>query len=81
MTDEDVIRLDQFLKLQGAADSGGHAKTLVQGGQVQVNGAVDRRRGRKLRAGDVVVIGGSTFEVTATTFVRGAPEPGPPDEQ
>jgi ribosome-associated protein len=62
--DDPTIRLDQFLKLRGAADSGGHAKVLVQGGKVKVNGEVDLRRGRKLRAGDVVLVGGATLPVT-----------------
>jgi ribosome-associated protein len=66
--DEPFIRLDQFLKLHGAADSGGHAKALVQAGKVKVNGEVDRRRGRKLRAGDVVVVGSVHLEVNATTL-------------
>jgi len=59
-----TIRLDQFLKLQGAADSGGHAKVLVQGGKVKVNGEVDVRRGRKLHIGDVVVVGGVRHAVS-----------------
>ena len=52
--DSKTIRLDQLLKLRGVATTGGQAKTLVQTGQVKVNGAVDLRRGRKLVAGDVV---------------------------
>jgi ribosome-associated protein len=59
-----VIRLDQFLKLLGVADTGGQAKMLVQGGQAKVNGAVETRRGRKLHTGDVVEVGGKTFAVT-----------------
>ncbi len=51
------IRLDQFLKLIGATDTGGHAKALIQSGEVRVNGDVETRRGRKLIAGDVVALG------------------------
>ena len=50
----DFIRLDQFLKLAGAVQGGGEAKARVQAGEVRVNGEVELRRGRKLRAGDVV---------------------------
>ena len=32
--DKDVIRLDQFLKLQGVVGTGGQAKLLIQGGDV-----------------------------------------------
>ncbi len=57
------IRLDQFLKLLGVADTGGQAKMLVQGGQAKVNGAVETRRGRKLHIGDVVEVAGKSFTV------------------
>lgn len=58
-----TIKLDQFLKLTGAVDTGGQAKLLIQGGEVQVNGEVETRRGRKLRPGDVVELDGESFEV------------------
>jgi ribosome-associated protein len=48
------IKLDQFLKLAGAVDTGGQAKILIQSGEVMVNGAIEQRRGRKLVAGDEV---------------------------
>lgn len=48
------IRLDHFLKFQGFAQTGGHAKILIQDGAVVVNGEVETRRRRKLNKGDVV---------------------------
>lgn len=48
------IRLDQFLKLTGLAVTGGHAKTIIQAGEVRVNGVVETHRSRDLVAGDVV---------------------------
>lgn len=59
------IKLDQLLKLTGAADSGAQAKIMIQSEQVQVNGQPESRRGRKLRVGDVVKAGEQTIEVTA----------------
>lgn len=59
MTDkpvEETIKLDQFLKLARVVESGGQAKQLIQAGLVFVNGSIEMRRGRKLRAGDVVVV-------------------------
>ena len=53
-----VIRLGQFLQVAGLIDSGADAKTVIGDGEVTVNGEVDTRRGRQLRAGDVVVFGG-----------------------
>jgi len=51
------IKLDQFLKWQGIADTGGQAKQLILDGEVRVNGQVETRRGRKLANGDRVTIG------------------------
>lgn len=57
MDETPTIRLDQFLKLTGLVKSGGEAKYLIQGGQVLLNGQVETRRSKKLRAGDVVALG------------------------
>lgn len=51
------IRLGQFLKLAGMAEHGGHAKALLEAGEVTVNGRPEDRRGAQLRAGDVVAVG------------------------
>ena len=48
------IRLDQFLKLMDIVQTGGHAKLIIQNGEVHVNGEVCTQRGKKLRSGDVV---------------------------
>jgi ribosome-associated protein len=60
---EDTIRLGQLLKLAGLADSGAEARELVQDGAARVNGAVETRRGRQLRRGDVVDVAGDTVRV------------------
>ncbi|WP_197441565.1 RNA-binding S4 domain-containing protein [Thalassoglobus neptunius] len=62
----DHIRLDHFLKLCGAVDTGGQAKQLIQNGEVQVNGAVEKRRRRKLVAGDSVVIDEEEYVIEST---------------
>ena len=54
--DTDFIRLDAFLKLCDAVQTGGHAKFIIQGGEVKVNGEVCTVRGKKLRPGDEVTI-------------------------
>lgn len=51
------IRLGQFVKLAGLAEDGGHARALLEAGEVLVNGRVETRRGTQLRAGDVVAVG------------------------
>ncbi len=52
--DTDFIRLDAFLKMNDAVQSGGHAKVVIQDGEVKVNGEVCTMRGKKLRPGDSV---------------------------
>ena len=54
--DTDFIRLDSALKLADAVQSGGHAKIVIQGGEVKVNGEVFTMRGKKLRDGDTASI-------------------------
>jgi len=57
------IKLDQFLKWQGIAQTGGEAKIIIKEGQVEVNGDEETRRGRKLRTGDRVTVAGTTHQV------------------
>ena len=64
------IRLGQFLKVSGLAESGGVAKTLLLDGAVAVNGVPESRRGRQLSAGDVVSVGDEAARVAV------ADEPG-----
>ena len=52
----EFITLDALLKASGVASSGGAAKVLIAEGGVHVNGEAETRRGRKLRAGDVVAM-------------------------
>ena len=60
---ESTIHLDQFLKLTGLVGTGGQAKVVIQAGEVLVNGEVETRRRRQLKAGDIVVWDGEEFEV------------------
>ena len=53
---EPTIKLDQFLKREGFAFSGGDAKQMIQAGIVLVNGEVETRRGRQLKSGDSVSV-------------------------
>lgn len=51
-----VIRLDDLLKVEGIAGTGGHAKMIIQSGHVTVNGQPETRRRRQLCAGDRVQV-------------------------
>ena len=61
------VTLGAFLKVAGVVMTGGHAKLIVQEGQVLVNGEVETRRGRKLAEGDVVGVGGREYRVCSST--------------
>ncbi len=65
MHQPDTILLGQYLKLIGQVESGGEAKLLIQGGQVQVNGQVETRRKRQLHVGDAVTWNRHTWIVQA----------------
>jgi ribosome-associated protein len=54
----EFIKLEGLLKLEGVAMTGGEAKVIIQEGDVTVNGEVCTQRGKKIRPGDKVVVGG-----------------------
>jgi len=60
---DESIRLGQFLKLAGLIDSGADAKSVIADGLVTVNDEVELRRGRQLRRGDTVSVGGQRARV------------------
>lgn len=60
---EEYIRLCDLLKTAGAVETGGHAKAVIQNGEVSVNGTVCTQRGKKLRQGDYAVYQDTRFEV------------------
>lgn len=57
----DALTLTAALKLAGLAETGGHAKRMIQAGEVRVNGRVETRRKHRLHAGDEIEVGGETF--------------------
>ena len=59
----DTITLSDALKLTGITETGGQAKLMIQAGEVRVNGEVETRRKRKLKAGDVLEVAGEEFEL------------------
>jgi ribosome-associated protein len=60
----DMIRLGQLLKMANLTGTGGEAKMRIQQGEVKVNGELETRRGRQLRAGDVVELAGRVLQVS-----------------
>ena len=62
--EDEYIRLDDLLKLNGCVDTGGQAKMLIQGGGVTLDGEVCTMRGKKLRGGEVVYVRECDEEIT-----------------
>lgn len=59
----EYIKLDQFLKLADIVGTGGEARFFIADNTLLVNGEEEKRRGRKLRDGDTVLISGKTYRV------------------
>lgn len=55
------MKLQAFLKWNGAADTGGQIKLAIQGGFVKINGEVCTQRGHQLHEGDTVECGGEQY--------------------
>ena len=60
---EDFIRLDSAMKLGNLVVTGGHAKIVIQEGEVKVNGEVCTMRGKKLYKNDVISVFDEEFEI------------------
>lgn len=60
---EDFIRLDSAMKLADMVVTGGHAKIVIQNGEVKVNNEVCTMRGKKLHKGDRVEFENEGFQI------------------
>ena len=58
---QEPIRLGQFLKHANLVQDGLDAKRVIQQGDIQVNGVLETRRGRKLGHGDQVELEGTQY--------------------
>ncbi len=63
--DREFVELSALLKLLALAPSGGAAKAMIVAGDVRVDGAVETRKGRKLRGGERVRVGSEEIFVVA----------------
>lgn len=59
----DYIELIALLKATGIAETGGHAKKIVDAGEVQRNGLIETRRRAKLVRGDRILIFGRCYKI------------------
>ncbi|MFM7007534.1 MAG: RNA-binding S4 domain-containing protein [Flavobacteriales bacterium] len=58
------IELIGLLKALGIAETGGHAKAIVEEGEVLRNGEVELRKRAKLTAGDLIEIDGLQIKLS-----------------
>jgi ribosome-associated protein len=59
----EYIELIQLLKATGLAQTGGHAKWMVDEGEISLNNEVETRKRAKLRRGDVVKFDSITIQL------------------
>ena len=59
----EFIELNKLLKVVGVCETSGAGKALVAEGVVSVDGEVELRKARKVRAGSVVTLEGVTITV------------------
>ena len=57
------ITLNQFLKWARIVETGGEGKNLILSSKIKVNGAIERRRNRVLKDGDIVEIDNRLYKV------------------
>ena len=63
---DEFITLQALFKELGIIQSGGAIKAFLHENQVEVNGKVETRRGRKLRVGDTIEVIGEKEVITLT---------------
>jgi ribosome-associated protein len=61
----EFIELDNLLKAQGLVSGGFEARQRIQSGEIKVNGQVETRIRRKLRAGDTVDLSQQQVKIIA----------------
>ncbi|MCG8576872.1 MAG: RNA-binding S4 domain-containing protein [Flavobacteriales bacterium] len=61
--DSEYIELMKLLKVEQIAQTGGHAKLIIEDGLVKCNGEIEFRKRKKLRKGDLVQIDGVEIKI------------------
>lgn len=60
---KEPVELFKILKFEGLVSTGGEAKLYIGDGQVQVNGAVETQRRKKIVHGDVIEFRGEQLQI------------------
>lgn len=65
---DDYIELYKLIKVMDLAESGGHAKILIEEGLVKRNGELELRKRAKILAGETVQIEDDIIEVIKSEY-------------
>lgn len=60
---KEPVELYKVLKFEGLVSSGGEAKTVINDGQVLVNGVPETRKRKKIVSGDIIEFNSMKFKV------------------
>jgi ribosome-associated protein len=63
----EYIELIKLLKLLGFAETGGHAKIMVEKGEVKLNGKTEFRKRAKLKPGDLIDISNEKIRIVKSS--------------
>ncbi len=63
---DDYIELYKLIKIMDLADSGGHAKMIIEDEQVKRNGKIELRKRAKIVSGETIEIDGDIIEVISS---------------
>ena len=61
--EDEFIELMKLLKFKQIAQTGGHAKIIIEEGQVKVNGKKEFQKRKKLRTGDIIEVKGNVIKI------------------
>ncbi len=59
----EYIELFKLLKIVNLASTGGHAKLMIEDGEVQLNNQQENRKRAKLKKGDIITVGDQSIEI------------------
>lgn len=62
--DQPYITLNKLLQVLGIAQTGGHAKIIIQNKEVLVNGLVETRVRNKLKKGFIVIVNNTSIKIS-----------------
>jgi ribosome-associated protein len=60
---EEYIELKNLIKLLGWVATGGEAKVRIDNREVNVNGEIETQRRKKIRRGDIIMVGNHQAQV------------------